>query len=112
MWIKIEDELPIQGFPVEVKNGKRIFYGWYYRKKWRSWDIRLHKVTEWYKCPISYPKIPPKDWRAFRKRSVTYRQQMQPRNFTYGPIIGLHTDIIHNFQSSESFLKEMKNGMD
>lgn len=111
-WIKVENELPIQGFRVKVKNGKRIFDAWYYRKKWYSWDIRLHKVTEWKKCPVIYPKIPPKDWRAFRNRAVTYRQQMQPRNFTYGPIIGLSPLSIINPQSAESFLEEMRNGMD
>ncbi len=91
MWIKIEAELPIQSFLVSARNGKRIVDAIYYRKKWYSahdydmWgvgearQVRLHKVTEWYKCPIVYPKIPQKDFKAFIKRSEKYRNQMQPK---------------------------------
>ena len=87
-WIRVEDELPIQNFQVRVKNGKKILDARYYRKKWYSshdynvWkdgearEVRFHQVTEWYKCPVVYPKIPVKDLQAFLKRAEKYRDQM------------------------------------
>ena len=91
MWIKVEDELPIQGIHVRAKNGKRTFDAKYYRKKWYSyhdWDVwedgearevRLHKVTEWWKCPVMYPKISPRAFIAFYRRAQKYKHQMQKK---------------------------------
>lgn len=112
MWIKVEDALPIQDYPVKVKNGKVILYAKYYRKKWYWWDRKLHNVTEWFKCPVTYPKMTPSEWRAFFKRVEKYKHQMEKKNFTHGPIIGLSPLSIPNPQSAESFEEEMKNGMD
>ncbi len=89
MWIKVEDELPIQNWSVRVKNGKRMVEAKYYRKKWYWWDRQLYKVTEWEKCPITYPKIPKKDLNDFFKRAKKNTHLMQKRNFHFGPIIGL-----------------------
>jgi len=82
MWIKIEDGLPIQNVSIRVKNGGKIWEARYYRKKWRSiYGKQLHKVTEWYKCPVEYPKIPAKDMKKFVERYNLYKHQMQKRNF-------------------------------
>lgn len=108
-WIKIEDELPIQKFRVRVKNGKReLPDACYYRKKWHLWDRKLHKVTEWFKCPITYPKIPPKDLRAYLRRAKKYRHQMQPRNFNMGMIRGLLTGRDLQPQSVLDLIKELE----
>lgn len=86
MWIKIEDALPIQNFVVKVRNGTKIYEAKYYRKKWTSFGRQLHKVTEWYKCPVVYPKVLPKEWRKFLERAESYKNQMQKRNFITRPI--------------------------
>lgn len=95
-WIKTEDELPIQNFRVRVKNGKQVVDAKYYRKKWYTHPFfdawyedhpkkrrKLHKVTEWEKCPISYPKISRKEMKGFLDRVEKYRHQIQSRKFTF-----------------------------
>ncbi len=86
MWIKIEDELPIQDYAISIRNGKTIVRGVYYRKKWWSWGRRLHMVTEWYKCPVSYPSIPQKDMRAYLRRAERYRGQIKTKFVRFGPL--------------------------
>lgn len=97
-WISIEDELPIQRMGIYVKNGKHIVWAYYYRKKWWSWQRRLHKVTHWNKCPVTYPKIPAKDMRAYLRRAAKYKKQMQKKNLvlpnhiyfgTYPPFLNI-----------------------
>ncbi len=83
-WISIVDELPIQSFGISVKNGKNILHNAiYYRKKWYAYDRKLHKVTHWYKCPVSYLKIPHKDLIDFLKRAKKYKNQMNSKEFTF-----------------------------
>lgn len=88
-WISVQDELPIQKWQVLVKNGKRIYYAHYYRKKWYGGVGRLKKVTHWNKNPETYPKISPKDLIGFFNRCKKYRNQMQTKTMRAGPIIGL-----------------------
>lgn len=82
-WISIKDQLPIQKWGVRVKNGKKVVDAFYYRKKWYWWDRKLHKVTHWEKCPVTYPKIPLKDMRDFLNRAKKYKHQIQKRKFTF-----------------------------
>lgn len=101
MWIKIEDELPMKGFGVKVKNGKSIVDHALYHKKSKEWSCSwdnhqfpydgrdeyiekvLHKVTHWWKCPVMYPKIPAKDLEAYLSRAKKLRKQMQKREMTW-----------------------------
>lgn len=81
-WIKCSDEIPIQGISVRVKNGLKFETAKYYRGKWRSHGRFLHKVHEWEKCPVTYPKIPAKDYRQFMRKCERYKHQMQPKRFS------------------------------
>lgn len=83
VWIKIEDELPIQKFIVDVRNGTRIYQAYYYRKKWYSYRHMLHKVKEWRKCPVGYPKIPKKDLEKYLARAKELRNQIKSRKFNF-----------------------------
>lgn len=96
MWIKVEDELPIQKFNVRVKNGMAIANASYYRKKWYTWRYddelgeyvrgrKLHKVIQWWKCPVSYPKIPRRDMQDFIDRAKKYKHQFQYKRMVFGP---------------------------
>ncbi len=109
-WISVEDELPPQNLPVIVKNGKVIVdYVKYRYKKWHHWKRKLHKVTQWkYYCK---PAILPNEMRAFFRRAEKYRDQMQPKKFKTGPIVGLHSAKEPKPQSGKDFIKQMKKGM-
>lgn len=109
-WISIEDELPPQSYDVIALNGKAVvYYAAYYRKKWYSWDKRLHKVTHWKYFEGRKPSIPPKDLKAFFLRAEKYKQQMEKKEFRMGPIKGLYHGGGLTSQSAESFLQEMQN---
>ncbi len=84
-WIKVEDELPEQRVSVLVKNGRKIYDAYYSRKKWRRFGKQLHKVTEWKKDPVLYPKVPRKDLNAFLRRAKKYRHQMQKKEMRFNP---------------------------
>lgn len=111
-WIKVEEELPIQGWRVRAKNGKRVFDASYYRKKWYWCDKKLHKVTEWEKCPVTYPKISQKDMRAYLRRAEKYRGQMQPKKFITKPPIGLYSADRFNPEPAECLAEELRNPPD
>ena len=111
-WISIKDELPIQKWIVQVKNGKSICSASYYRKKWYCRDRKLHKITHWAKDLVSYPKIPHKDMKKYLKRAEKYRHQMQTKNFKTGPIIGLYSGESLKPGSALDLIRELENGMD
>ena len=87
--ISVEDQFPPQNWKVIVKNGKTIMDNvTYHYKKWHHWSRKLHKVTHWKFAQDRRPPIPPKDMRAYLRRSEKYKHQMQKKNFVAATVVG------------------------
>jgi len=103
-WISVDDELPFQNWKILVQNGQKKHEAIYYRKKWlvtyefyrcgcdsiycdcevQYKIVQLHKVTHWYKCPVTYPKVPKKDLQKFLDQCKRYKRQVNCYSFNCG----------------------------